>query len=176
MKLVFDLDGTIAPYKEDVPKDIAKFLNTLGPIYIVTGGKTSYAKKACRSLTNATIIGMADHHDSIDLAKAMNVNKQTFNNIRRYQLIRVALTEQLNESLTGTGLIALTGGRSTIDIMDVNNTKAQAVDGDDIIYFYDCKWKFNIEHSNDWPMIQKAKKAVRTDYTRIIRDVKRCIQ
>lgn len=176
MKFVFDLDGTIAPYKEPVPEDIATFLNTLGHIYVVTGGKTDYAKSACFRLTNATIIGMADTCDSIDLCPLFGITKEEFFHSEDYQHRRLRLVEQLNKSLQKHGFQAFVGGRSTIDIMKATNTKAHAVDGDDIYYFCDCHWAFNLEHSNDWPMIEKAKVATITHYTKIIEEVKKCLQ
>lgn len=175
MKFVFDLDGTIAPYKKDIPKEIAEFLNTLGRIYVITGGKTAYAKKACKALKNATIIGMADSHDSIDLAKILKIDKEKFNNNLKYQKIRINLVDQINQSLKNTNLRAYTGGRSTIDIMNIHNTKAHAVDGD-ITYFYDCKWEMNISKSNDYPMILKATRTIKTNWKRVIKDIKACQQ
>lgn len=176
--LVFDLDGTIAPYKRSVSKKMAEFLNKLARSYevrVVTGGKSSYAKRACRRLENIYVVGTADRHSSIDMAKALGVSKSTFHDSKKLQKSRLSIIKQLNYSLYKLNLVAMAGGRSTIDITHKNSTKANMVHGD-IIYFYDCKWEFNLKHSNDWPLIKKSTKAIRTDWKRIRKDVIKCLQ
>lgn len=175
---VFDLDGTIAPYKKNVPQQIADYINNnLGHVIIVTGGTSKYAKRATYNILDKTVIGLADYCSSIDLAKAMQVPKFIFNNVKYFQSIRYSIARQLNISLSSSGLLALTGGRSTIDIESFKINKGTLVSrvwqarNKKIIFFYDCKWSFLIKHSNDYPLIQIAHKSIRTNWRRIKKDI-----
>lgn len=173
---VFDLDGTIAPYKKDVPQHIADYINEhLGKVVIVTGGTSEYARKATANIKDKHVIGLADHCPSIDLAKAFRIPKWVFNNVEYLQRVRLAIAQQLNESLSGSGMMALCGGRSTIDMESRLNNKGSRVrewcGPDDIIFFYDCKWRFIEPYSNDYPLIKIAKKSIRTNWKRVIEDI-----
>lgn len=173
---VFDLDGTIAPYKKDVPQHIADYINeNLGKVIIVTGGTSEYAKKATSRIKDKHVIGLADHCASIDLAKAFRIPKWLFNNVEYFQRVRLSIAQQLSESLMGNGMMALCGGRSTIDMESRLNNKGSRVGelckSKEIIFFYDCKWDFIEPYSNDYPLIKIAKKSIRTNWKRIIDDI-----
>lgn len=170
--LAFDLDGTIAPSKKPVPQSIADFLNTLGHIYIITGGTSSYAESATTLLKDKTVIGMADERPSIDLSKAFRIPKWIFNALPYFQKVRASIVKQFNAGSSGERMYI--GGRSTIDIM--SRTKYDALmehvgKEEKIYYFFDCKWDFNLPHSNDYPMVEGADSSIRTNYKRIKADV-----
>lgn len=176
--LAFDLDGTIADYGEPVDHKVAKYLNGLGAIHIVTGATEDIAETACKLLTNKVIHAVRSWkgNKAIDVSKIMEVTKKHFIKTAYCQKFRKNLCLVLRDTFHDEFYI---GGRATIDIMPIRNKghvirKLQAKNAK-VIYFYDCKWSMNEEVNNDVPAIKEAWKSVRTDHRNIIRDVKACL-
>lgn len=174
----FDLDGTIADYGRAVTESVAKHLNELGPIHIITGSDYATAEKATKLLTDKTIHAVREWrgNKAIDCSKLLDTSKKHFLKSSSCQSLRKNLCLALREVLHEHVYI---GGRATIDIMSVRN-KGQVIqrlqcEGKKVIYFYDCRWAMNEDINNDVPAIKEAWKSVRTDYKKIIGDIKECL-
>lgn len=173
--IAFDLDGTIAPYKESVPCDIAEFINNnLDHVIICTGSTQEHAEWATRRLTNKTVIGMGNHYPSIDLSSIFIYPKSTFIHNLYLQKIRRDLVSKLRDVYGDTVYI---GGRSTIDFFPQGVNKGTEIRkhaGDkEIVYFYDCMHDDNYLLSNDY--WKEEHTAIRTHYTTIIDDLKKVL-
>lgn len=175
----FDLDGTITDYGEAVPENIAKRLNDLGHIHIISGGCDDIVRNATKRIHEKTIHGLRSWrgNHSLDLSKIIGVTKKSFQQTAKHQLFRKELCLALRNSFHQEIYI---GGRSTIDIMPMRNkghvVKRLQGSGKQVIYFYDCKWSMNDTINNDVPAVKEAWKSVRTSVSTFITDLNECLK
>lgn len=174
----FDLDGTICHYGDDVKRNVARTLNKLGHIHIVTGAPYKTAEEQTSLLLDKTIHSMREFrgNKSIDLAEIFETTKKGFAGCVRNQAVRKRLCLELRRVFHQEIYI---GGRSTIDVMPVKNKghiiKKLQMHGKKVIYFYDCKWSFNDVINNDVPAMNEAWKSIRTSHKTVITDVRKCL-
>lgn len=175
----FDLDGTIANYGQEVTPKVAKSLNKLGHIHIISGAPLMSMRSATSQLTDKSLHSIREcpGNKSIDLSLIMNVKKNHFHKSQTYQSIRKKLCLELRRSFHTEIFV---GGRSTLDIMPIKN-KAHVIrhlqsNGKKVIYFYDCKWAMNDEIHNDIPAVKEAWKSIRTTYDTITTDLATCLK
>lgn len=167
---VFDLDGTLAPFGKSVGTKVADVLNTLGHVLIISGNSKKRMKAATKLVRNKTLISVGDFPSNfkLDLAGCFGVSKDVFGKSKKYQRIRNNLCLQLRKLDERIYI----GGRSTIDFMAEDKSMITNIDWNKVVYFYDNEWSMNNKIHNDVPVIRKAKKSIRTNHIRIIRDIK----
>lgn len=166
---VFDLDGTLAPFGKPVSREVANAVNKLGHVHIISGNSMKRMKAATKLIKNKTLVSIGDLKENfkLDLASAFNVSKDSFGNDENMQIFRKNICLQLRKFDKRIYI----GGRSTIDFMAINKSMIANIEWKKVTYFYDNKWAMNSRIHNDVPVIAKAKRAIRTDYTCIIKDI-----
>lgn len=175
----FDLDGTIADYGKPVTSKVADFLNTLGKIYVISGGGKETIEKNTKLLINCERIGLRDMpgNTSLDCSilfgKNRPIDKGYFNNSHLLQIRRRSLVALMRQYLPDQVFI---GGRSTIDIMNTNKGDVVKKIRGRVVYFYDCKWGENESLNNDIPAIKHSYKAIKTSHKTVIKDVEKCLK